>query len=146
MQLTHNGPSLSRSLQPGRLKPACLATRTIWNIETLQLASTTLHKKISEALLILPWCAGRSAPLLFSCCKIFSYLLHIHKVNLFNIHGQLSKTKQYYGILSLFLSMITYGAQWLSGRVLDSRPKGRGFEPHRRHCVVVLEHDTFILA
>ena len=28
------------------------------------------------------------------------------------------------------------GAQWLSGRVLDSRPKDRGFEPHRRHCVV----------
>ena len=26
----------------------------------------------------------------------------------------------------------------LSGRVLDSRPKGRGFEPHRRHCVVSL--------
>ena len=33
-----------------------------------------------------------------------------------------------------------------SGRVIDSRPKGRGFEPHRRHCVVVLEEDTFILA
>ena len=29
-------------------------------------------------------------------------------------------------------------AQWLSGRVLDSRPKGRGFEPHRRHCFVSL--------
>ena len=29
-------------------------------------------------------------------------------------------------------------AQWLSGRVLDSRPRGRGFEPHRRHCVVSL--------
>ena len=43
---------------------------------------------------------------------------------------------------------ITYnvGAQWLSGRVLDSRPRGRGFEPHRRHCVGVLEQDTFILA
>ena len=38
------------------------------------------------------------------------------------------------------------GAQWLSGRVLNSRPKGRGFEPHRRHCFVVLEQDTFILA
>ena len=38
------------------------------------------------------------------------------------------------------------GAQWLSGRVLDSRQKGSGFEPHRRHCVVVLEQDTFILA
>ena len=30
------------------------------------------------------------------------------------------------------------GAQWLSGRVLDSRPTGRGFEPHRCHCVVSL--------
>ena len=29
--------------------------------------------------------------------------------------------------------------------MLDSKPKGRGFEPHRRHCVVVLEQDTFIL-
>ena len=38
------------------------------------------------------------------------------------------------------------GAQWLSGRVLDSRQRGPGFEPHRRHCVVVLEQDTFILA
>ena len=38
------------------------------------------------------------------------------------------------------------GEQWLSGRVLDSRPRGRGFEPHRRHCVVVLEQDKFILA
>ena len=38
------------------------------------------------------------------------------------------------------------GAQWLSGRVLDSRPRGGGFEPHQRRCVVVLEQDTFILA
>ena len=37
-------------------------------------------------------------------------------------------------------------AQWLSGRVLDSRPRGRGLEPHRRHCVVALKQDTFILA
>ena len=26
----------------------------------------------------------------------------------------------------------------ISGRVLDSRPKGRGFEPQRRQCVVSL--------
>ena len=38
------------------------------------------------------------------------------------------------------------GAQWLSGRVLDSGPRGSGFEPHRRHCVAVLEQDAFILA
>ena len=44
------------------------------------------------------------------------------------------------------LSSVSKGAQWLSGRVLDSRPRGRGFEPHRRYCVVVLEQDTFILA
>ena len=30
------------------------------------------------------------------------------------------------------------GAQWLSGRVLDSRPRGPGFEPHWPHCVVSL--------
>ena len=44
------------------------------------------------------------------------------------------------------LAMFFLGAQWLSGRVLDSRPKGSGFESHRRHCVVVLKQDTFILA
>ena len=35
-------------------------------------------------------------------------------------------------------SIFTEGAQWLSGRVLDLRPRGHGFEPHRRHCVVSL--------
>ena len=28
--------------------------------------------------------------------------------------------------------------QWLSGRVLDLRPRGCGFEPHWCHCVVSL--------
>ena len=30
------------------------------------------------------------------------------------------------------------GAQWLSGRVLDSRLRGCEFKPHRCHCVVSL--------
>ena len=30
------------------------------------------------------------------------------------------------------------GTQWLNGRVLDSRPRGRGFEPQKRHCIVSL--------
>ena len=30
------------------------------------------------------------------------------------------------------------GAQWLSGRVLDSRPRGHGLEPHWCQCVVFL--------
>ena len=45
-----------------------------------------------------------------------------------------------------FNTWVYMGAQWLSGRVLDSRPKGCGFEPHQRQYVVVLEQDTFILA
>ena len=30
------------------------------------------------------------------------------------------------------------GAQWLSGSVLYLRPRGSGFEPHRRHFVLSL--------
>ena len=45
-----------------------------------------------------------------------------------------------------YMTASAMGAQWLSGKVLDLRPKGRRFKPHRRHCVVVLEQDTFILA
>ena len=37
-----------------------------------------------------------------------------------------------------FLTARPIGAQWLSGRVLDSRPRGCGFEPRQRHCVVSL--------
>ena len=48
-------------------------------------------------------------------------------------------------ICTCFVSQ-SMGAQWLSGRVLDWRPRGCQFEPHRPHCVVVLEQDIFILA
>ena len=34
--------------------------------------------------------------------------------------------------------------QWVSGRVLDWRPRGCGFQPHLCHCVVVLEQDPFL--
>ena len=57
--------------------------------------------------------------------------------------------KSVYWKIIFFISHLKHmlkGAQWLSGRVLDSRPRGRGFEPHRCHCVVVLEQDTFIMA
>ena len=36
------------------------------------------------------------------------------------------------------LGLSAPGAQCLSGRVLESRPRGHGFEPHRRHCAVSL--------
>ena len=46
--------------------------------------------------------------------------------------------KKMTGVYLTICTTINYGAQWLSGRVLDSRPRGRGFEPHRRHCDVSL--------
>ena len=50
-------------------------------------------------------------------------------------------------VVELLVSYSDYfqlqGAQWLNGRVLDSRPKGRGFEPHQRHCVVFLSKNIY---
>ena len=47
---------------------------------------------------------------------------------------------------SIAYSYDVQGGQRLRGRVLDLRPRGRGFETHWRYCVVVREQDTFILA
>ena len=35
-------------------------------------------------------------------------------------------------------SFLVYGVQWLSGSVLDLRPRGCGFELHLHHCLVSL--------
>ena len=50
------------------------------------------------------------------------------------------KTQNIYNFVFKLIILLNYymGAQWLSGRGLDSRPKGRRFESHRRHCVVSL--------
>ena len=50
----------------------------------------------------------------------------------------LSKYYVSYRIYLLYKD-VNLEAQWLSDRVLDSRPNGLGFEPHRPHYVVVLE-------
>ena len=63
---------------------------------------------------------------------------------MFTFNAKKCLSKPIYSILfSLLCFRSIMGGQWLSGRVLDSRPRGRGFEPH---WVVVLEQDTFILA
>ena len=36
------------------------------------------------------------------------------------------------------LNGLVGGVQWLSGRVIDSRPKGPGFQPHQHYCFVSL--------
>ena len=47
-------------------------------------------------------------------------------------------------VLSIFewLFYTGFTVQWLSGRVLDWRPRGRGFEPHWHHCVVSLSKNV----
>ena len=47
------------------------------------------------------------------------------------------KQSSFSGLVCSVLHSISR-AQWLSGRVLDSRLRGIGFEPQRRHCVVSL--------
>ena len=37
-----------------------------------------------------------------------------------------------------FFRWLKKGAQWLTGRVLDSRRRGGGFESHQSHCLVSL--------
>ena len=41
-------------------------------------------------------------------------------------------------IIEIIMSMEHVGAHWLSGRVLDSRQRGRGLDSHQRHCFVSL--------
>ena len=47
------------------------------------------------------------------------------------------KQSSFSGLVCAWLHSISR-AQWLSCRVLDSRPRGRGFEPQARHCDVSL--------
>ena len=77
--------------------------------------------------------------------------MHLHeKSNLFAgkqlRHCKKISTILYKILTATDLRFTFQGAQWVSGRVLDSRPRGRGFEPHRCHCIAVLEQDTFIIA
>ena len=66
---------------------------------------------------------------------VLDLILYI-PVNIFQLcQTNLPGLNQYFNVSC---SRTQQGAQWLSGRVLDSRQRGRRFEPHRRHCVVSL--------
>ena len=78
--------------------------------------------------------------LLLRCCQVFT----ASNTSILGPYYTPSRPHQVQQVLTTFSlrqrshHTLTMGAQWLSGRVLDSRPKGRGFEPHRRHCIVSL--------
>ena len=69
-------------------------------------------------------------------------LYHIGSQSMSRLHMSLILPPQNMGVgedvrptISFLASM---NSMERSGRVLDSRPKGRRFEPHWRHCVVSL--------
>ena len=70
-------------------------------------------------------------------CNLGAWLFYFNRVviSVFCVLFLLTWVRKWYVIVTLHSHL---GAQWLSGRVLDSRPRGRGFEPHRRHCVASL--------
>ena len=67
--------------------------------------------------------------------KAKTKLMATFPLALLHIVSHISDMSELKDTLNVMLKEV---AQWLSGRVLDSRPRGRGFEPHRRHCVVSL--------
>ena len=84
-----------------------------------------------------PWAGLRCVIVVFHVCICFLKCVFV-----------CVSTKYYSEVrLSIYRSFklsidIRRGAQWLSGRVHDSRPRGRVFEPHRCHCVVSLTKNT----
>ena len=55
-----------------------------------------------------------------------------------NCQSAVSESSDDAMFLHFFVSSKPMGAHWLSGRVLEPRLRSRGFEPHRRHCVMSL--------
>ena len=64
--------------------------------------------------------------------SIFSYLA----INLTLVLGAQQKRLIEALIIYVLFIFTKRGNRWLSGRVLDMRLRGCGFEPHRRHCLV----------
>ena len=71
---------------------------------------------------------------------------------LYELPGEIPQTylhRPFHEILVLITSALSHpltGAQWLSGRVLDSKTEGLSVRASRASLHCVLEQDTFILA
>ena len=74
--------------------------------------------------------------------KAHAYFLNYYFCRQYVFSSTLASNRRQFHVKLISILNQILGAQWLSGRV----PRGREIEPHRRHCVVVLEQDTFILA
>ena len=65
------------------------------------------------------------------------WLTSFHRANIDSSQKALSNDI-YILVYIIYIDTQLMRAQWLSGRVLDLRPSGRGFNTHWRHCVVSL--------
>ena len=76
---------------------------------------------------------------IFVLAEIFVFCLFCPKSTMVMARLYAHLTTPFWGKLEEAINKyFVIGAQLLSGRVLDSRPRGRGFEPHWRHYVVPL--------
>ena len=68
------------------------------------------------------------------------HIVKINKLLMFKISSKYLDVVLKASIISACLSSEKGRAQWLSGRVLDYRPRGRGFKPH---CIVSLSKNIY---
>ena len=81
------------------------------------------------------FCAGSNFCASRNICVLFVLLLYVPKSTTMAMARRSAHLITY-----LLGNFEEAGNQYfiIGARVLDSRPRGRGFEPHRRHCIVPL--------
>ena len=81
------------------------------------------------------FCAGSNFCASRNICVLFVLLLYVPKST------TLAMARQSAHLITSFLGNLEEAVNQyyvMGARVLDPRPSGRGFEPHRRHCIVPL--------
>ena len=73
---------------------------------------------------------------MYQVCPIFNTVTNyaLYCINVPQVPREILKTKD----KAPGFQYLSKGAQWLCGRVFDSRPRGHGFEPNWHHFVLSL--------
>ena len=89
------------------------------------------------------FCAGSNFCASRNICVLFVLLLYVPKST------TLAMVRRSAHIITSFLGKLEEAANQyyvMGARVIDPGPSGRGFEPHRRHCIVPLSKKHFSTA
>ena len=109
-----------------RLRPACTYVQSDQSLCLSLEYSMTVKLLIEQHLEFLSFtgsCTGSSESM--SICHMLEITCRCSNV---------------FRILSIY--HLNKGAQWLSGRVLNSRPRGHEFEPQRRRCLLMVRKES----